>query len=596
MDNFSLQNTRPLVDCAMGRVFADLVIRNGQWVCVQTGEIIPHTDLAIKGQRIAFVGDSAAHTIGPDTKVVDAEGMYLVPGLLDAHLHVESAMLTVSQFAHAVMVHGTTGAFIDPHEITNVLGMEGVRLMVDEAARQPIHIFVQMPSCVPSASGLETAGAEIHPQDVAEAMQMPGVIGLGEVMNFPGVFMNDEKMQAEIDAARVTGKTIGGHYASPDLGESFHGYVAAGIEDDHEGTRKEDAVARARQGMKVLMRFGSGWRDVAELSRTVTEDGLASRRFVLCTDDCHAHTLTTEGHMDRVIRHAIQQGLTPMQAIQMATINAAEHFRVDREIGMIAPTRYADILLVPDLEDFRAARVFARGVEIARDGKALLHAVAYPYPQTAIETVKLEKTFNAEDFSIQAPIQQGQVTANVIGIIQHSALTEHLKFQVKVKDGAVRIDLARDILKAAVVERHTGSGRVSMGLVKGFGFAPGCAAASTVAHDSHQLLVVGSDEGAMAQAVNEIKEMGGGQVVVKDEKVIGKVTLPIAGLMSNSPAEEVARQAGTVLDGFKACGCSIDNPNMQFSLMALVVIPSLRLSDLGLVDVNQFGFIPLLEK
>jgi adenine deaminase len=276
--NFSASITQRLVDCAMGRAHADTVLRNGKWVCVQTGEIIPHTDIAIIDGRIAYVGPDARHTIGEFTDVIDAGNRYMVPGLCDAHMHVESGMLTVTEFVRAVIPHGTTAMFIDPHEIANVFGLRGVRLMVDEAQKQPIHVFVQMPSCVPSAPGLETPGDTIGPEQVEEAMAWEGVIGLGEMMNFPGVFNSDGLVHEEMAVTRRFGKTIGGHYASSDLGLPFHGYVAGGAEDDHEGTRVEDAIARARQGMKVMMRLGSAWHDVATQVKAITENGLDSRR------------------------------------------------------------------------------------------------------------------------------------------------------------------------------------------------------------------------------------------------------------------------------------------------------------------------------
>ncbi|WP_299027670.1 adenine deaminase [uncultured Thermanaerothrix sp.] len=589
--------TRRLVDCAMGRLPADKVIRNGRWVSVQTGEVIPATDVAVLGERIAYVGPDASHTIGEKTEVVDAQGAYLVPGLLDAHMHVESGMLTVTEFVRAVAPHGTTGMFIDPHEIANVFGLKGVRLMVDEAAMQPIHVFVQVPSCVPSAPGLETPGASIGPEEVAEAMTWPGIIGLGEMMDFPGVFQSREKPHAEMAIARNAGKTVGGHYASPDLGLPFHGYVAGGAEDDHEGTRLEDAVARARQGMRVMMRYGSAWHDVATQVRAVTELGLDARRFLLCTDDSHSATLVQEGHMDRVVRHAIAQGLRPVTAIQMATINTAEHFGVSRDLGMIAPGRFADILLVPDLVNFRPTAVMAKGQWIAREGQWLIELPTVAYPDWALHSVHLKRLLTAEDFKLVVPeVQQGQVTANVIGVIENQAPTRHLRLTVEVTDGEIKPDIPRDLAKIALVERHRASGIVQVGLVHGFGFTERCGIATTVAHDSHHLIVVGTDEVCMAQAVNALAECGGGQVVVKDGEIIGKVELPIAGLMSNQRAEVVAAQAESVLEGFRACGCRLNNPNMQLSLLALVVIPELRISDLGLVDVTQFKFIPVVER
>jgi adenine deaminase len=572
------KRTQTLVDVAMGRTPADLVIRNGRWVSVQSGEIIPSTDIAIKSERIAYVGPDASHTISDETQVIDAAGKYLVPGLLDAHMHVESGMVTVTEFVRAVIPSGTTGVFIDPHEIANVFGLRGVKLMVDEAAEQPIHIWVQMPSCVPSAPGLETPGASIGPEDVAEAMSWKGIIGLGEMMNFPGIFMSDENMHAEMAETRKAGKVIGGHYASPDLGLPFHAYAAGGPEDDHEGLLMEDAMARVRQGMKAMLRDGSAWKDVDNQIKAVTEMGLDPRHFVLCTDDSHAETLVTEGHMDRVVRQAIIQGLAPITAIQMATINTAEHFGLGTEIGMIAPGRYADVLLINNLNEMDIQKVVARGKLVAEDGQVQIDIPAYEYPDWVKSSVHLGRSLKAEDFRLtysgNNESQPEIVSANIIGVIE---------------------DISKDVAKIALVERHQATGGVQVGLVNGFGFDVPCAVGTTVAHDSHHLIVVGTDEGNMVKAVEILAEMGGGQVVVRDGQVIGQVSLPIAGLMSNERAEVVAEQAASILEGFRACGCELNNPNMQLSLLALVVIPELRISDLGLVDVTKFEFIPVID-
>ncbi len=598
----SLNLTKKLVNVAMGRESADMVIRDGVWVSVQSGEFIPNTDIAIVDGHIAYVGEDASHTVSQDTVVIDAGGKYLVPGLLDGHMHVESGMVTVTEFVRAVAKRGTTGIFIDPHEIANVFGLKGVRLMVDEAADQPIHVWVQMPSCVPSAPGFETPGAEITPDDVAEAMTWPGIIGLGEVMDFPGVFNAGEKMMAEVSATRDAGKVIGGHYPNLDLGTNFHGYVAAGIEDDHEGTRVEDAIARVRQGMKAMLRYGSGWLDVEGQVDAILKHKLDSRRFILCTDDSHAGTLTQDGHMDRVLRHAIDTGLPPLTALQMMTINTAEHFGLTREMGMIAPGRWADVLLVEDLNDFHPETVIAKGQVIAQKGKITIDLPSVDYPVWARDSVKLGHPLEAEDFALKTEATVGKsVTANVIGVIENQAPTKHLKLEVAVEDGEVSLPLAggkeggADIAKLALVERHKATGDVTVGLVSGFGFSEKCGIASTVAHDSHHMLVTGTSEEDMAIAANKLAEVGGGQVVVKDGKVIGLVELEIAGLMSTEEASIVAQKATTVLGGFKACGCTLSNPNMQLSLLALVVIPELRISDMGLVDVINFELIPVIE-
>lgn len=587
-------SSKALVDCAMGRTPADLVIKDGRWVCVQTGEIVEHTDVAILDGRFAYIGEDASHTIGEGTRVIDAQGRYLVPGLLDGHMHVESGMLTVSEFVRAVLPHGTTGMFIDPHEIANVFGLRGVRLMVEEARQQPIHVYVQMPSCVPSAPGFETPGATIGPAEVAEAMTWPGIIGLGEMMNFPGVYNGDDKVHSEMAVTRQSGKVIGGHFASPELGLHFHGYAAGGPQDDHEGTRKEDALARARQGMRVMMRYGSGWKDVREQVKAILEDGLETRLFSLCTDDSHSETLINEGHMDRAIRHAVSEGLTPMAAIQMATINTAEHFGLTREMGMIAPGRHADLVLVADLNDFRADLVIARGEVAVEDGKLLTDHPQVRYPDWALHSVHFPHMLTPDDFAIPA-LRDFPHTAHVIGIIEHQAPTRHLLMTVIPQNGEIQADMKRDVMKLALIERHHNTGKVQMGLVQGFGFKCPCAVASTVAHDAHNMIVVGSDGENMAIAANHLAAMGGGQIVVKDGKVIGKVTLPIAGLMSDQPAARVAEEAATVLEGLKECGCNLQNANMQLSLLGLVVIPELRISDLGLVDTVKFDFVHLLE-
>jgi adenine deaminase len=375
----------------------------------------------------------------------------------------------------------------------------------------------------------------------------------------------------------------------------FHGYVAGGAEDDHEGTVLEDAVERVRQGMKAMLRYGSSWLDVASQVGAITQMGLDSRHFILVTDDSHAQTISHDGHMDRVLRHAIEQGLDPVTAIQMMTINTAEHFGVSREMGMIAPGRWADVVLVKDLNNFKADMVIAKGVVIAEAGKWKVDLPKFKYPSWATKSVKLKRKLKAEDFKLKASSRQSPVKANVIGVIENQAPTKHLTLDIQPVDGEIKTDMERDIAKIALVERHKGTGGITMGLVSGFGFDSKCAIASTVAHDSHHMLVVGTDEESMAVAANTLVKSGGGQVVVKEGKVIGQVELKIAGLMSNERADVVAKKAETILEGFRACGCTLNNPNMQLSLLALVVIPELRISDKGLVDVTKFNFVPVVE-
>lgn len=596
MENYikSWAETAPrLVAVAAGREAADLVIRGGKLVNVQTREILDGWQVAIAAGRFAYVGPDAAHCIGAGTEVAEADGRYLIPGLCDGHMHIESGMLTPAEFAAAVIPHGTTTMFTDPHEIANVLGLAGVRMMHDEALMQPINIYTQMPSCAPSAPGLETTGFEISAEDVAEAMAWPGIIGLGEMMNFPGVINGDPQMLAEMAATMNAGKTVGGHYASPDKGVAFSAYVAGGAADDHEGTAEADAIARVRNGMRSMMRLGSAWYDVQSQITAVTEKGLDPRNFILCTDDCHSGTLVNDGHMNRVVRHAIDCGCDPVIALQMATINTATHFGLERELGSITPGRRADVILTSDLRKLPIDVVYARGIKVADSGKIAVNCPHYPWPQAARQTVHMGKTLGGTDFVIAAPEGANSVVAKVIGVVENQAPTEALTAELPVIDGAV--EGQGDTYQIALVERHRGTGKVVNGFVSGFGYVGRMAIASTVAHDSHHMIVVGTDRACMAQAANRLGEVGGGVTVWKDGIELALVELPIAGLMSDRPAAEVAAKADAMVAAMAACGCTLNNAYMQHSLLALVVIPALRISDLGLVDVTKFEMTDLFE-
>ena len=583
-----------LVDVAAGRAPAELVIRNGRWVNVLTREVVAGIDIAVCRGRIACIVEDAGYCIGADTRVIEAEGRYLVPGLTDGHMHVESSMCTITEYVRAVLPHGTTAIFADPHEIANVFGLDGVRMMVAEAAAMPIHVFVQMPSCVPSAPGLETPGARITPQEVAEAMTWPGIIGLGEMMNFPGLAANDPQLHAEVAATMRAGKTVGGHYASPALDRQFHGYLAGGPADDHENTREVEAVERARRGLRPMLRFGSAWYDVAAQLTAITERGLDPRQFILCTDDVHAATLVEEGHMDRVLRHAVAQGCDPLIALQLMTINTAQHFGVDRDLGCLAPGRCADLVLANSLDQFTADLVIVGGEVAAEEGRLLLDLPRWPHEARFRQSVHLPRPLAAADFTLAAAQPDGAVTANVIGVVENQAPTRRLAATLQVMNGVVQPDLAGDVLPLALVERHRGTGTVVNGFVSGFGFTAPCAVASTVAHDSHHLLVTGTSTAAMAKAANTLGEVGGGVVVVRGEEVIALVELPVGGLMSDERAEVVATKSAQVMQAMRACGCTLNNGYMQLSLLALLVIPELRISDLGLVDVSRFAHVPVL--
>ena len=585
-----------LVAVAAGRLAADLVIRGGSLVNVQSREVLPDWQVAIAAGRFAYVGPDAGHCIGPQTEVIEAAGQYLIPGLCDGHMHIESGMLTPAEFTRAVVPHGTTTMFHDPHEIANVLGLAGVRMMHDEALLQPVNIFTQMPSCAPSAPGLETTGFEISAADVAEAMGWPGIIGLGEMMNFPGVVAGAPQMLAEMAATMRAGKVVGGHYASPDLGPAFSAYVAGGASDDHEGTGEADAIARVRLGMRAMLRLGSAWHDVQSQITAITQKGLDPRNFILCTDDCHSGTLVNEGHMNRVLRHAIACGCDPLIALQMCTINTASHFGLERELGSIAPGRRADLILTSDLRSLPMHRVIARGVTVALAGVMQVECPHYDWPVAARATVHMGRAKTEADFVIAAPNGANAVTARVIGVVENQAPTKALIRELAVTDGIVEPDAAQDVAQIALVERHRATGGVVNGFVSGFGYNGRMALASTVAHDSHHMIVVGTSRDDMARAANRLAEVGGGITVWKDGAEIALVALPIAGLMSDAPAGDVAAAASRMVQAMAEVGCRLNNAYMQHSLLALVVIPEIRISDLGLVDVTRFALTDLFEQ
>jgi adenine deaminase len=584
---------RELVACATGKVPADVVIRTGRLVNVITGEILDGMDVAVRLGRIALVGDVSL-CIGKDTKVIDAEGFYLVPGFLDGHLHIESSMVTVSQFARAVLPCGTTAVFMDPHEIANVLGMDGIRLMIEEGRNLPLKVYATMPSCVPAAPGLEDAGAKITPSDVRCAMAWDEVVGLGEMMNFPGVLARDEDVMSKITETLKAGKVVTGHYASPDLGPNLSAYASCGIISDHESVTWQESLAKLRLGMYAKLREGSGWRDIKATVKSYTETGVDPRRIVLVTDDVHPDTLLTLGHVNHVVRRAIEEGTPPVVAIQMATINAAECFGMSCDLGSITPGKFADILFIRDLADPRPEKVMADGEIVAENGRMLVEFPRQTYPEYATGSVCLARPVIRDDFSVKAGVSGKNVRIRVIQVTEGQAVTKHIEAELTPDgNGEIHASHDEDLAKVAVIERHKATGTMALGFVKGFGLQSG-AVASTVAHDSHNLLVVGMDDGDMVVAANTLAEAGGGMVVVKDGKVLAILPLPIAGLMSDEPVEEVQSNVDRLAQAWKALGCRLASPFMTMALLSLPVIPELRITNRGLVDVTEFRHVPLV--
>jgi adenine deaminase len=577
-----------LVDVAMGKVPPDLVIKRATLVNVYSRELCPKTSISVKGSRIASVGDYEP-SIGPQTVVIDADQLYAVPGLIDGHIHIESSMLDPVEFAKVVLPRGTTAVMIDPHEIANVLGVEGVRLMLARTEDIPLKVYVQAPSCVPSTANLETAGAGIGPKEVQTMLKWQRIIGLGEVMNYPGVLAGDPKLRLMIEETAKARKVVEGH-APGLLGRELSGYLSAGINGDHESTTEQELVEKLRLGCVVEVREGSTSHNLAVLIRALKSRNLSPRHAILVSDDRHAGDLVNLGHMDHNVRRAVEEGLDPIDAITMATLNTAEHFRVDTEIGGIAPGKCADIVLTRDLSSMKAEIVVADGRMVAKDG-ALEAKIASPrFPHRALRTVHLKRPLEPKAFIIISDTEDG-VTRTVVIETSGEILTRKKCEGLLVRGFQIQRDLERDILKIAVVERHKHTGNIGLAFVRGFGLKAG-AISSSVAHDSHNITVVGANDSDMAAAANEIARLQGGLVAVKDGKVLAELALPFAGLMSTRSVEEVNQAEKELSEAALSLGCVLASPFMAMSFLSLAVIPEIRLTDKGLVDVNTAKLIP----
>ncbi len=591
MDFMPLETiTMELADVAMGRRKADMVIKNGTLVNVNTKELLEHTDVAIYKGRIALVGD-ATHCVGDTTEIIDATGLYIAPGFMDGHIHVESSMLTVSQYSTAVVPHGTTAIFMDPHEIANVLGLKGVKLMLDEARDVPLRVYATVPSCVPAAPGLEDAGAEIGPEEIAEAMKWDAIAGLGELMNFPGVFNSVPQVHKEIEVTLKAGKPVTGHFALPDTGKMLNAYIASGVRSCHESVRHEDALAKMRLGMYAKIREGSAWHDLKEVIKAITQNTVQSRFAILVSDDTHPDTLIKLGHLDHIIKRAIEEGVDPVTAIEMVTINTAECFLMSKDFGSVSPSKVADIVLLSDLYNVTVKAVIIGGRLVAQDGKMLIPFKNVTYPDWSKNTVNVGKTLTPQDFMLTS--NKPEVKVRVIQIEEAKVTTKQVIETLKTIDGNVLPDTEKDIAKAALFERHKATGTKGLGFVKGFGLKKG-AVASTVAHDSHNLLIVGTDEDDMAFAGNELIKAGGGMIAVAGGKVLALVELPVAGLLTDEPVEAVQKKVENLEKAWKMLGCNLVSPFMTMALLGLPVIPELRLSNRGLVDAVKFTIVDVI--
>jgi adenine deaminase len=559
---------------ARGDEPADLVLRGGSVLSVFTGELLD-ADVAISGEHVAGVGRGYE-----GREEADVAGLILLPGFIDGHMHLESTKLTVDEFARGALPWGTTTVVLDPHEIANVFGLDGVRAILRSADEVPLDYYVMVSSCVP-ASEFESSAATVTAEDIARFLsEEPNAIGLAEMMDFVSVVRGTEDAVAKIHAAG--GRHIDGH--APGLsGKALNAYLAAGVRSDHEATTVEEALEKRRLGMWIMIREGSAARNLEALVPLVLEHGPGN--CLLCTDDLEPDHLLEKGHVNDVMRRAVELGCPAVDAVVMGTLNAARYHRL-YEHGAIAPGYVADVVAVPDLVSFRPIRVWKRGRLVAREGTAIGVPQVRP-PDWMRGSVHVPE-LGAEAFAIP-----GNGRVRVIGVEPGQIVTKALEDEPALRDGFAVADPGRDLAKMAVIERHKGTGRIGLGFVRGFGLRRG-ALASTHAHDAHNVVVVGVDDGDLAAAANRLREIGGGQVAVADGEVLAEVPCPIGGLLSDLPVEEVAASVGRMEEvAREGLGATLPSPFMAMSFMALSVVPELKLTDRGLVDVNRFELVPL---
>jgi adenine deaminase len=569
-----------LFHVALGKVPADLVVTNGQIVNVLTGEIYPG-GVAVAGDRIAAVGD-VEYAIGPSTKVIDAEGKYIVPGFIDGHIHPESAALSPASFAEVALAHGTTSIFTDIHEVGVVGGMPAMEAIIAECEATPLKYHWVMPSHVPFSPMLETSGGSIDSSIIQEALKREDVVGLSEVVSTYVAFELPDLLKS-IDATRASGKVLSGH--GPEIhGPLANAFAAVGVWNDHEGLSAEDVLTRARNGIYVHLRHNLIVPSMPELIKPLVEKKIDANMLCLCTDDTSAVVLANEGHIDYLIRLVMSFGVDFMTALRMATINNARSFRKDNEIGALAPGRYADITIINSTEDVKVLKTIASGRLVAEDGKMIRALPRVQHNPIVLNTFHLKAPVQAEDLLI--PAQAGAASAHVMVMrtLPWVPITTGGEADLPVTDGFIGVDLAQDLIHIAVIERHHASGAIGKAFMGGFGLKEG-AMASSIGHDHHNIVVMGVNAADMAVAANRVAELGGGIVLVKDGAVVKEIALPISGLMTDLDAWTLAKERTELLDACKAQGSQVSDPFMFLSFVTLAAIPEFAITDKGFVNV-----------
>ncbi|WP_425538900.1 adenine deaminase [Microaceticoccus formicicus] len=579
-------------------VFADKVLKGGNVVNVITREVYV-ADVAIAGEYILMVGD-CSDLIGDKTEVIDVSGKYITPGFIDSHMHFESAMLTATEFSRLSLPTGTTCLISDPHEVGNVLGKTAIKAMAEECATLPHHVYLRVPALTPDCPGLETAGRELTSKDIPEMLEYPTVTGIGEIQGVTCMrFVYDNKYEVVKDTiaatsyARATGKVVDGN-AAEIFGADLAAHIISGGTDIscHETTSKEECVEKLRYGVWVLMREGSTQNNMPECIRAITEDGLDSRRALLATDDMLAEDIIKKGHMNDIVRRTIEHGVDPVEAIQMVTINAATWSNL-YDIGVLAPGKYADINVISgELKDMNVTSVYLKGDHIAEDGELLIELTPYKYPDAVKSTVLRDKV-SAEDLMI--PSEEKEVMANCVGLIVLQNLSEKYRVKLPVVDGFVKSN-EDDLLPVAVIGRH-GQPDIGKSFIKGFNIKEG-AFAETVSHDTHNLIVIGTNYEDMAAAANRVIEMQGGVAIAKNGEIIGEMPLRICGLMTDElTGPELVDKTIELHETVKTeLGCDIPAPFMHLAFLSLATSPKWKITDKGVIDVENYRVLPSIEK